>query len=183
MGKSLQEQLLQSGLAKPKQAKKARREKTRQDQQARREAKPAAETDALAREIEAREADKRARDRELNARRRSEREARERDAAAAQLIETHRIAPVNDDHSVPYNYRLGRKIKRLRVSEDQRRQLAAGRLAIVHHRERASLVDIATAERLAALIPTRLWRAEPAEERPDPDDPYADYVVPDDLMW
>ena len=56
MSKSLQEQLLQAGLAKPKQAKKARRDKTREAQAARRDPKKAKEQDQLSREIAAKDA-------------------------------------------------------------------------------------------------------------------------------
>ncbi|MES1928042.1 hypothetical protein SADO_02265 [Salinisphaera dokdonensis CL-ES53] len=184
MAKSLQEQLLQSGIAKPKQAKKARREKTRQAQAARRDPKTTGEQDALAREIAAKDAGKRDYDRRLNEQRKAQREAQEKQQKAAQIVEQNQIKPEGDgDNAVAYNYTDKGKIKRLMVSDAQRRNLAAGRMAIVRHRGKAALVTSAIAERLQPLIPNRVWLAAPEDDTPDPDDPYAAFQVPDDLMW
>ena len=184
MGKSLQDQLLAKGVARPKQAKKARREKAARDKAARQQG---AATDApdTAREIAAAEAAKRERDRALNAEQKRRREARERDASVAQLIEGHAVAAQGDaDDAVQYNYHIGDAIRRIAVSDRQRRDLAAGRLGIVRHGGRAVLVPREAAERIAALMPEAVWRARPEDDpAPDPDDPYADYPVPDDLMW
>ncbi|MBO9470861.1 DUF2058 domain-containing protein [Endozoicomonas sp. G2_2] len=184
MSKTLQEQLLQSGIAKPKQAKKARREKTRQAQAARRDGKTPDEQAALAREIAAKDAGKRDYDRRLNEQRKAQREAQEKQQMAAQIIDQNRIKAEGDgDNAVAYNYTVKGKIKRIMVSDAQRRSLAAGRMAIVRHRGNAALVTAAIAERLQPLIPERVWLATPEDDTPDPDDPYAAYQVPDDLMW
>ncbi|MES1933369.1 hypothetical protein T35B1_12207 [Salinisphaera shabanensis T35B1] len=184
MSKSLQEQLLQAGLAKPKQAKKARRDKTREAQAARRDPKKAKEQDQLAREIAAKDAGKRDYDRRLNEQRKAQREAQERQQMAVQIIERNRVAAEGDnDQAVAYNYNANGKIKRLMVSDTQRKALADGRMAIVRYQGKTSLVTAAVAERLQPLIPNRIWLAKPADDTPDPDDPYAAYQVPDDLMW
>lgn len=184
MAKSLQEQLLQSGLAKPKQAKKARRDKTRQAQAARRDPKSATEQDAVAREAQAKNAGKRDYDRRLNAQRKAQREAEERQQMAKQIIGQNRIAPEgNGENAVAYNYTVKGKIKRLLVSDTQRKSLADGRLAIIRHQGNVALVTAAVAERLQPLIPNHIWLAAPADDTPDPDDPYAAFPVPDDLMW
>ncbi|MES1924934.1 DUF2058 family protein [Salinisphaera sp. T31B1] len=185
MAKSLQEQLLASGLAKPKQAKKARREKVRHDQAARRQGKTPAEKQALADEVGRAEAAKRERDRQLNAKRKAEREAQERDQSVAQIIERNRVKPAGKpDERVAYSYTVDRKIRRIEVSDAQRRELAAGRLGIVRHRGRADLVPRATAERLMETLGEQIWLLSRPDDTPaDPDDPYAAYTVPDDLMW
>jgi hypothetical protein len=184
MAKSLQEQLLQSGVAKPKQAKKARQDKTRQAQAARRDSKTATEQDHLAREIAAKDAGKRDHDRRLNAQRKAQREAQERQQMATQIIGRNRIPAEGDgENAVAYNYTVKGKIKRLLVSDTQRKSLADGRLAIVRHQGHTALVTADIAERLQPLIPNRIWLAAPADDIPDPDDPYAAYQVPDDLMW
>lgn len=184
MSKTLQEQLLQAGVAKPKQAKKARREKTRQAQAARRDSKTPAEQDQLAREVAAKTAGKRDYDRRLNAQRKAQREAQEKQQMAAQIIDQNRIKAEGDgDNAVAYNYTVDGKIKKLMVSDAQRRNLAAGRLAVVRHRGATSLVDAGSAKRLEEIIPKRVWLARPEDDAPDPDDPYAAYQVPDDLMW
>ncbi|MDA3923041.1 MAG: DUF2058 family protein [Salinisphaera sp.] len=184
MAKSLQEQLLQSGVAKPKQAKKARREKTRSEQEARRQGKRPDEDQALAQSVAAAERAKRERDRQLADRHKAERSARENSGAAAQLIAQRRIKPGSPGDDTPgYSYSLGGRIRRLDVSPAQRQQLADGQLAVVRHRDVTSLVNRATAERLLELIPNQVWLVTPNNAKADPDDPYAGYEVPDDLMW
>ena len=57
-----------------------------------------------------------------------------------------------------------------------------GALAIVRHEDFYELVPAVIAERVQQVDPATLvvWnRPEPK----DPDDPYAEFEVPDDLMW
>lgn len=184
MAKSLQEQLLQSGAAKPKQAKKARREKTRRDQEARRQGTRPEDEQALAQHVAAAEKEKRERDRQLASRHKAERAAREHNGAAAQLIAQHGIRPGKPAPDMPpYSYSMGGRIRRLDVSPAQRQQLADGQLAVIRHREVTSLVNRASGERLLELIPEQVWLVNPEDDKPDPDDPYAGYEIPDDLMW
>lgn len=184
MAKSLQEQLLQSGVARPKQAKKARREKAAKNKVARQQGQQSGDDAALQREIAAAEAAKREHDRALNTRQKEEREARERAHAVDQIISANRVAadgPPADQ--VDYSYTIGTRIRRIAVSDKQRRDLAAGRLGIVWHRGRASLLPRSAAERLAEKIPDQLWLVTTPAAEPDPEDPYAAFPVPDDLMW
>ncbi|MES1938275.1 DUF2058 domain-containing protein [Salinisphaera hydrothermalis] len=187
MGQSLQDQLLKAGIAKPKQVKKARHDKARRNKAARRAGgKGDEEQQKLSKDVEAATAAKREADRKRAQAANAEREQRERKRQAIQIINEHRIAiekPEADEP--PYSYTVKGKIRRLPVSRDQRRRLADGRLAIVRYDGQTSLVDVETAQRLEALIPkaiSRITEADKASEA-DPDDPYAGYEVPDDLMW
>ena len=184
MAKSLQEQLLQSGAARPKQAKKARREKAANQKAARQGGGVTAEEQALRQQVAAAETEKRDRDRALNEKRNAERAAREREDEAAQLIAGHTVAPEsNAKDSAAYNYRLGKQIRSVYVSAAQRRELAAGRLAVVCHRDKTALVARLIAERLEDKIPDRVWLMRPATTDEATDDAYAEFPVPDDLMW
>lgn len=183
MAKSLQEQLLESGVAKPKQAKKARRDKTRRDQEARRQGKQSEEAQRLARDVAAAEKAKRERDHQIAEQQKAERAKRENQGAAAQLLSQHQIKPAPAEDVPPYSYSIAGKIRKLAVSAPQRQQLADGKLAIVRHAGAAMLVNREVAQRLQALIPDQVWLVEPRDDTPDPDDPYAGYEVPDDLMW
>lgn len=183
MAKSLQEQLLASGVAKPKQAKKARRDKTKREREARRQGRQSEEAARLARDVAAAEQAKRERDLQLAEQQKQERARRESQGAAAQLIAQHGIKPVPSDDVTPYSYSIAGKIRKLAVSAPQRQQLADGKLGIVRHAGSAKLLDRDVAQRLQALIPDQIWLVEPQDDAPDPDDPYAGYEVPDDLMW
>ncbi|HET7313406.1 DUF2058 domain-containing protein [Salinisphaera sp.] len=186
MGQSLQDQLLKAGIAKPKQANKARQDKARKNKAARRAGKQSpTEQQNLSKEVDAAQAAKRQADRRRAQAANAEREQRERKRRAIQIIQENRIAietPEADEP--PYSYTVKGKIRRLPVSREQRRRLASGGLAIVRYDGATSLVDTATAERLEALIPKAISRVtETGNNAPDPDDPYAGYEVPDDLMW
>lgn len=188
MAKSLQEQLLASGVAKPKQAKKAKREKVRRDQAARRDGKTPDEKKALEAEIARAEAAKRERDRQLNASQKSERQEREQVQSATQIIDQHRIKAGRQKgdkgDNIAYSYTVGGKVRRIEVSPGQQRDLAAGRLAIVRHGDKTSLVPRAAAQRLPESWSDAIWLLSREQEAVvDPDDPYADFQVPDDMMW
>ena len=46
----------------------------------------------------------------------------------------------------------------------------------------SSDISTASAEKIEQRMPDLVIRIQP-EEEPDEDDPYADYKIPDDLMW
>lgn len=184
MSKSLQDQLLESGIAKPKQAKKARRDKASKAKAARKQGKPADDQASLRGEIDADQAAKRERDRQLNEAQMTRRQARERDNTVGQIIGANRVAREPEaPEAVSYNYQLDGRIHQIAVSDDQRRKLASGRLAIVRHRGAPALVPGEVGQRLQAMVPERVWLVTADDEPTDPDDPYAAYPVPDDLMW
>lgn len=185
MGQSLQDQLLNAGIAKPKQAKKARQDKTRRNKAARKSGKPQATAEqALSKEVDAAQAAKRAADRKRAQKANAEREQREQKRQVTQIIDENRIdIGTPPEGEPPYSYTVKGRIRRLPVSRDQRQRLANGKLAIVRYDGKTSLISTATAERLEALIPKSVFRNSAPENTSDPDDPYADYEIPDDLMW
>lgn len=172
---SLKDQLLKSGLANAKKARTAEHEK-------RQEAKnPQAET-AQKRAQQA-TAEKVERDRELN---RAQQQDRERRALAAQIIqmtEAHRIARKGGE--VAYQFTDAKKIKKLYVTAEQQDQLTRGQIAIVRLGEAYELVPAVVAEKIrsrdaAAVV---MLNARTTTGVATTDDPYANYRIPDDLMW
>src|SRR5699024_3326953 len=160
--------------------------KARRTKAARKQGKPQATAEQkLAREVDAAEAAKRAADRKRAQAANAERKQREVKRQAIQIINDNRIeieTPPEDEP--PYSYKIKGRIRRLPVSRQQRQRLADGKLAIVRYDGVTSLINIATAERLEKLIPKSVFRNSPAtRDAPDPDDPYAGFEVPDDLMW
>ena len=201
MAQSLQDQLLKAGLVTEKQVKDSRRK----DKGARKAKKPpknarppqaksvvptaeqaASPATEREREIARQRAAKVARDRALNQDRQADRERKARRAQARQLIEQQSRNDAAAD--LPYNFQRGKKIKRLYVTGDQREALLAGRLAVLGIEGTAHVMTPEAAERVLALAPDA-WvhrhdpAAEPVAESGAEDDPYADYKVPDDLMW
>jgi uncharacterized protein YaiL (DUF2058 family) len=122
-----------------------------------------------------------ARDQQLNQSRRAKAEARARAAEIKQLLEQHALPrPEGDEY---YNFIAGRKIRRIAINAELLERLGRGDIAIVRHEGRSALVPA----EVAARIRERDERAviaftnEPATI--DEDDPYKDFIVPDDLRW
>lgn len=172
---SLKDQLLKSGLADAKKARRAEHEKRQMAKDPNAESAEKLAAKALAEKAE--------RDRELNRRQQEEKDKRAVMAQIRQLIEAHRIARTGGD--VSYQFTDDKKIKKLYVKAAQQAQLANGQVAIVRLGEGYELVPTVVAEKIrqrddsvVALLNTRA-PATAAEA----DDPYAAYQIPDDLMW
>ena len=81
-----------------------------------------------------------------------------------------------------------KKVKKIHVTEKQRDQLAAGQLAIATYvandGRKFELVPQAAAAKIIERHEDFVVNLDqPAKAAPDENDPYADYQVPDDLIW
>lgn len=172
---SLKDQLLKAGLADAKKARKAEHEKRQQAKD------PQAETaQKLAQQVQAEKAE---RDRVLNRQQQHEKDERALAAQIRQLIEAHRLERKGGD--ISWQFTDEKKIKKLYVSAAQRDQLTRGQIAIVRLGDAHELVPAIVAERIrlrddAAVV---LLNLKTPSTEADADDPYADYKIPDDLMW
>ena len=77
------------------------------------------------------------------------------------------------------------KVKHLYVNEDLYKALSDGRVALVGDTETVAMVPSAVAEKIRQRDETKvlLLNAKGEDTPVDDDDPYADFQVPDDLMW
>jgi uncharacterized protein YaiL (DUF2058 family) len=177
MANSLQDQLLKSGLVNEQQLKQ-----TKTKQRKRKRAGGGKTADTAERETAARQAaaDKRRQDQELNRKLEEERRRKAEQVALWQLIQDNRVS--RDRGDIAYNFADGSALKRLYVTAAQQRDIAAGKLAIVRHGDFYELVPAAVAERAQQVDPAVVVLFS-RPEATDPDDPYAGYEVPDDLMW
>ncbi|UHQ55223.1 DUF2058 domain-containing protein [Microbulbifer sp. YPW16] len=176
---SLQDQLLKAGLVDSKKAKQVSKEKRKQQKVAKKSGQQV-ENEARAAAEQAR-AEKAARDRALNA----EREAAAHEKAIAaqirQMVAGNRQPRGRED--VAYNFTFERKIKTIHVSEAARDHLAAGRLMIVGLDDKFELVPRVIAEKIAERNPDAVVQPPEDSSAVDEDDPYAEFQIPDDLMW
>ena len=178
MRNSLQDQLLKSGLASEKQAKKpkkARKQPKKKKSERGQELSESAKAAQKARE------EKAARDRELNEKRKAEQERKALEAQVRQLIKQNRVKTDKADQD--YHFVDGVKVRTLGVTADLRRQLASGALRIVRFGKRYDLVPLETAERIAERDEEYLIPRPVVTSDPDPEGPYAEYVIPDDMIW
>lgn len=180
MAKSLQEQLLKAGLVNAHKAKQIKHEKHKQSKQPQQAQNAAAEAKQRAQQAQAEKAE---RDRENNLLRQQETERKAIAAQIKQLIEQHRVASGSGD--IAYQFADAGKVKKIYIDETQRSQLARGLLAIVKCEARYELVPAAAAEKVrerdaTVVLVLNCATVQAAEKQ---DDPYADYQIPDDLMW
>lgn len=185
MAGSLQDQLLKAGLANKKQANKAKAEKRTHAKKAKAAKKGEVYKDQeqLAREqaISDAKQQKLDKDRSLNREREDELMRRSIDASAQQMI-AQNLINIPREGEVEYNFVHGTTIKKLYINSELQGQLAKGHLAIVMQDGSYKLIPAAVAAKIEERRP-ELIISQQHQEEVDPDDPYADYQIPDDLMW
>ncbi|MCB5364743.1 DUF2058 domain-containing protein [Pusillimonas sp. CC-YST705] len=176
---SLQEQLLKAGLVDQKKVKRAHQDKKQQKKVERRTGVQQVDESRQA----ALEAQQKQREtvRELNAQRDAEARKKAIQAQIQQMVQQSRESRGGGD--IAYNFTYGTKIERIYVSAAIREQLAAGQLVIVKLGENTELVPRVVADKIAERDPAIVIRVKKVETQPDLDDPYAQYKIPDDLMW
>ena len=182
---SLQEQLLKAGLVDEKRLARAEQEKNKKANLARKKrGKKPAQPDPARQQGQDKKAQ---RDRELNRKRQQEAQRRERAAQAKQMIEDNRLDRSKGE--IPYSFVYRKKVKKIHVTEAQRDQLAAGQLGVVtlvvnHEGRRFELVPRGVADKIRERdAEFSVDLGEPAKTEADENDPYAEYQVPDDLIW
>jgi uncharacterized protein len=177
MAGSLKDQLLKAGLADAKKARQAEHAKRQEAKQVQRgEAQDPAEAVRQAREAQAE------RDRLLNAERQAQQRHKEVAAQIRQLIEAHRVDRRGAEQS--FQFVDGKKIQKIYVNALMADQLARGMLAVVRLGEGFEVVPTAIADKIAERDGQAVVvRHERDTGQLPADDPYADYPIPDDLMW
>lgn len=180
MSLSLREQLLAAGLGTKKQAKQI---EDQQRREAKRDPKGHAGQKQAAAQAQA-QAAKAARDQELNRKRQEEAERRARWAQIKQLIEQNAIARAETDEA--FHFVHDGKVRRIYADPQLRERIISGTVCIVRCEGRFHVVPAETAARIGEREPRAVIALnQPAEKTPPPaeDDPYKDFVVPDDLKW
>lgn len=180
MSMSLREQLLAAGLVSKKQAKHAEQQQRQQNhQQAKGKVAPDKDRQRATQQAQAAKA---ARDQELNRQRQEAAQRKERALQIKQLIAEHRLPKLETEDY--FNFIDRGKVRRMSVDAARREQIVRGDVIIVRFEGRYDLVLPAIAERIRecdARVIVSLGSSEDIAAAAD--DPYKDYVVPDDLMW
>lgn len=175
---TLQEQMLKAGLVSSKKMAKVQRTAKKSRVQAR-EAREAVEENKKA-QIE--------RDKQLSDQQKQATLSKEYKAQIKQLIEMNKITLSKGD--IGYNFTDNNLIKKIYVDKVTQAQLIKGRLAIARltaESDRDSeyaIIPAVVADKIAQRDDSYIvLNCELNQEAKDEDDPYADFVVPDDLMW
>jgi len=176
---SLQDQFLQAGLVDKKKAKQVNKEQ-RNEAKVRHKGQP--QPDEKKEQAKRALLEKAERDRQLNKQQQAEAEKKAIKAQIVQLIRMNRVARERGD--VAYQFKDGTIIKRIYITPQLQKDLINGRLAIAKLANDYELLPAAAAEKIMqrdASVIVLLNRDEWVTV--DEDDPYADYQIPDDLMW
>ncbi|HCE8947105.1 TPA: DUF2058 domain-containing protein [Morganella morganii] len=175
---TLQEQMLKAGLVTSKKMDKVRRTAKKSRVQAR-EAREAVEENKKA-QLE--------RDKQLSEQQKQAVLSREYKAQVKQLIEMNRI--IISKGNIDFNFTDNNVIKSITVDKTTQSQLISGRLAITRlSTENSSVSEYAI---IPAVVADKITQRDAesivlnnalAQDEADEDDPYADFKIPDDLMW
>lgn len=179
MGNPLQDQLLKAGLVTKKQVQKSNQEKARKRKQ---QPKNKQAVDQNKIKVQQAAEEKAKRDRELN--KKKEEQARQKAISIEinQLI-TDNCLERDDSCEIIYNFEHNKKVRRIYVDEEMKQKIIAGKLFIARIEGRYELVPEDIAEKIRKRNEKRLVIFSDDSEIKDKDDPYADYEIPDDLMW
>lgn len=175
---TLQEQMLKAGLVTSKKMAKVQRTAKKSRVQAR-EAREAVEENKKA-QLE--------RDKQLSEQQKQAALAKEYKAQVKQLIEMNRII-VAKGH-IAFNFTDNNLIKQIDVDKTTQAQLISGRLAIARlavdnsGKSEYAIIPASVADKIAQRdAESIVLNSALSQEAQDEDDPYADFKVPDDLMW
>jgi uncharacterized protein YaiL (DUF2058 family) len=179
MANSFGDQFLKAGLVNKTQLSKAQKSKKKQEKlKHKQKIEVVDEAAAAARQAAA---EKVARDRELNRRQKEDAEHRAIQAQVRQLIELNRV-PRNDGE-VGYNFQDGKAVRKIFVTDDVHERLARGLLAIARLDGGFEVIPSVVAEKIMLRDESCIVSNAETQLESGEDDPYADYKVPDDLMW
>lgn len=177
---TLQEQMLKAGLVSSKKVAKVQRTAKKSRVQAR-EAREAVEENKKA-QVE--------RDKLLSEQQKQAVLSKEYKAQVKQLIEMNRVMPGRGDISFNFNFTDGSIIKKITVDKLTQAQLINGRLAIARLATQSNgdseyaIIPAVVAEKIAQRDASSIvLHSALSQEVQDEDDPYADFKIPDDLMW
>ncbi len=181
MSNPFQEQFLKAGLVTEKQVKQANQKKKNKQQPQRKKKAPPVLDEAT---IKARAAaqEKAERDRELNRRKIEQEKKKAISIEIDQLIRSNAIKR-DKECELPDNFEHRNKVNKLYVNVDLKQQIVDGRLGIARIEGRYELVPLAVAQKIQQRNEKRVVILHPEEKTIDENDPYADYQVPDDLIW
>lgn len=174
---TLQEQMLKAGLVTSKKMAKVQRTAKKSRVQAR-EAREAVEENKKA-QIE--------RDKQLSEQQKLAVLSKEYKAQVKQLIEMNRIEITKGN--IDFNFTDNNLIKKIVVDKLTQTQLINGRLAIARlvvdsNKTEYAIIPAVVADKIAQRdADSIVLNSALSQEEQDEDDPYADFKVPDDLMW
>ena len=177
MASLLQQQLLKAGVVTKQQVKKAQSSKKKN--KGMKNQKPVNEAALKAQQTAKEKAE---RDRVLN--QKKEEQARQKAISAEidQLVKSNLIKR-GEDCDIRYHFEHRNKVNQIYVDTAMRKKIIAGQLGIARIEGRYELVPRDVAEKIQQRNEKRIVLFEAETEQKDENDPYAEFPIPDDLIW
>lgn len=180
MGNPFQDQLLKAGVVTKQQVKKAQSASNKKKKEQRSKKNNTVDENKLKAQQLAKE--KAEHDKALNSRKEEQAKQKATSIEIDQLILSNLIKR-SEECEIVYNFEHRKKVNRIYLNEDMRQRIINGQLGIARIEGRYELIPKLIAERIQKRNEKRVILFENVEEEVNEDDPYADYQVPDDLMW
>ena len=181
MSNPFQDQFLKAGLVTEKQVRQANQKKKRgkapQPKKKQRNQPDAATLKA--REAAAKKAE---RDRELNQKRQEQARKKAISIEIDQLIRDNKIDR-SKDCEIGYQFQHRGKISKLYVNAEMKQGIVDGKLGIARIEGRYELIPLDTVQKIQQRNEQRVVLLDSEQGETDENDPYAEYKVPDDLIW
>lgn len=181
---SLQDQLLKAGLTTKQKARQANTDTRKKNKQKR----SGVEHDLtlqqkVKQDLANANAEKAKKDAELNAAKNKKLAEKETNLRILQILQHHQLTHINGE--TEYNFTFNNKVKKLFVDTVTHKALINGRLALCGLHDKTYIVTTETAEKLACLdaAVVIVQNDKVESDTIDADDPYAEFQIPDDLMW
>ena len=179
MSSTLREQLLKAGLVSEKQVRATEQQQQKPRPQSRHKPPPTSEEKRAAEQAQAAKA---AKDAQLNKQRQQAADAKARAVEIKQLVEQNKLPKILDSED-RFNFVAGKKLRFILVDAAMRAGLNNGTLFIIRYDGKSEVVPAAIAERIRERDERAVVKLSDKTEALDENDPYKDFVVPDDLKW
>lgn len=180
MGNAFQDQLLKAGVVTKQQVKKAQSASKKNKKQQRSKKETVVDENKLKLQQAAKE--KADLDRELNKRKEEQAKQKAISAEIDQLI-TKNCIKRDEACDIVYNFEHRKKVNRVYVNAEMKQGIIDGKLGIARIEGRYELIPKLIAEKIQQRNEKRVVLFEKEEETLDENDPYAEFQVPDDLVW
>jgi uncharacterized protein YaiL (DUF2058 family) len=178
---SLQDQLMKSGLINKQKAKQAQTEKRRKAKQKKK--KGSVEITEAQREIDLQKERQKQQDLEKNQAIQAALDERAAHGKLIQMIAQH--CEKDYQGEIDYHFTYDNKVKRIAINDSTQQRLVNGSLAICVLNEEFYLINKEATEKLAEIDSSVLvaLHEKVDVDSIDEDDPYAEFAIPDDLIW
>jgi len=178
---SLQEQLMKSGLINKQKAQQVQTDKRRKAKQKKK--KGSVEVSDMQISLNDQKQQNKQQDLDKNKKTQAELAKRAAHGKLIQMIAQH--CEKNYQGEIDYHFTCNNKVKRIAVDSETQKGLIRGDLAICVLNEAFYLINKEAAAILAEIDPSVLVALHDKKEtlKAAEDDPYADFAIPDDLIW